>query len=500
MPQLPTAIAALALLALASLAPPVLADDAPARSSQPPLTLRPCLLEHPSHIAAVEADCGTLSVPENPDAPRGRHIALYVARIPAINRNAKLDPLFLLAGGPGMAATTFYVAAASAFAPIHVDRDIVLVDQRGTGRSNGLACKVADDAEYRATEAALESETRECLATLSRHADVAYYTTSLAVRDLDRVRDALGYARIDLYGGSYGTRVAEQYLRRFPEHSRAVILDGVVPPDEPLGATLALDAERSLESILARCARESACRATFGDPALAYHALLDSLSGTPVTVQLTNPKTGAPMSLAFSRLHLAAVLRLSSYTSEQAALLPLSLYLAHDRGNFAPLASQYLLVTPAYEDVIAYGMHNTVVCTEDVRFYARANIDRSRLEKTYLGTIVVDELEKVCAHWPRGPIDADLHAPLVSAVPVLLMSGEDDPVTPPAFADRAARGLSDSAHVVLKGRGHGQITAPCVPRLMQQFLDRGTTRGLDVSCTGRAGPFPFFTSIAGPPP
>ncbi len=463
------------------------------------MRLAPCHLEHPTHLVAVEAECGRLAVPESPSAPGGRQIELFVARVPAINLRKRPDPLFVLAGGPGMAATTFYTEAAGPLARIHRDRDIILVDQRGTGRSNGLFCNLNDDELWR-TPGDIAAEARKCLDALGRHADVALYTTSLAVQDLDRVRAALGYRVVDLYGVSYGTRVAQQYLRRFPQRVRAVILDGVVPPQAALGVSTPLDAQAALDHIFARCVHDPACHARFGDPAVAYRALRAALSKRPVAVSLANPTTGEPLTMTFTALHLATVLRLSSYTSEQAALLPLSLYEAYAHNDFAPLASQFLVVNQTYEDVLADGMQNTVVCTEDAPLYGRAGIDRSRLEQTFLGTTQLDALERVCALWPHGPIDPDFHAPLHSDVPILILSGADDPVTPPAYAEEAARGLTRRVIVQLDGTGHGQLAEPCIGRLMAQFIDRGSTRGLDVSCARRARPFPFFTSFAGPAP
>ncbi len=475
------------------------AAASPAGTGAPEVRFSPCRLEHPTHLVAVEAECGRLAVPENPDAPRGRRIELFIARVPAINLRERADPLFVLAGGPGMAATTFYTEAAGPLEQIHRDRDIILVDQRGTGRSNGLYCDFDDEALWRAPDAIL-AEARQCLDALGRHADAALYTTSLAVQDLDRVRAALGYRVIDLYGVSYGTRVAQEYLRRFPQRVRAVILDGVVPPQAALGASTPLDAQAALDAIFARCVHDAACHARFGDPAADYRALSEALAKRPVAVSLANPTTGAPMTLTFTALHLATVLRLSSYTSEQAALLPLSLHEAAARHDFVPLAAQFLVVNRTYEDVLAEGMQNTVVCTEDVPLYGRQELDRARLEATFLGTIQVDALERLCAVWPHGPIDPDFHAPLRSDVPVLILSGANDPVTPPAYAALAARGLSRHLVVELEGMGHGQLDAPCIGGLMARFIERAATAGLDTSCARRARPFPFFTSFAGPAP
>jgi pimeloyl-ACP methyl ester carboxylesterase len=442
-----------------------------------------------------------VEVLENPAAPSGRRIALRIARVPAINRRKAPDPLFILAGGPGGSAISMYASAAPVFERIRRDRDIVLVDQRGTGQSNPLSCELDESVLMSATDEVVAAETRRCLSALGTRADVRYYTTSLAVQDLNRVREALGYDVINLYGASYGTRVAQHFLRRFPEHTRTLILDGVVPPQLALGPSLALDAEKALAAIFARCAADHACHERFGDPAVTYRALRTALEARPVKVSLADPTTGEPQNFEFTALHLATVLRLALYTPDQAALLPIALDLAQKSADYVPLAGQFLLMSHAYEDLLAYGMHNTVVCTEDVPFYPpEAGIDRAQLERTFLGTAQLDALRSLCRIWPRGPIDADLHSPLDTSVPVLLLSGGNDPVTPPAYAEQARKGLKNSLHVVLKDLGHGQIVAPCVDTVLARFLERGTLRGLDVSCTRLVHPMPFFTTLAGPPP
>ena len=462
------------------------------------LRLSPCELEHPQRLTVVAADCGVLLVPENPARPGGRQIRLAFARVAAVSRSKHSDPLFLLAGGPGMAATTFYAMTAPVFARIHRTRDIVLVDQRGTGKSNPLDCPQGDEADLGG--GAIVDETRRCLEMLSSKADVAQYTTSLAVKDLDRVRQALGYEQINLYGVSYGTRVAQQYLRRFPQQTRSLILDGVVPPELSFGAGMAVDAERSLERILARCARESECQSRFGDPRQDYHSLWASLQAHSVPVSVADPSTGDPRQFEFTSSHLATVLRLSIYSAEPTALLPLLLHQTSSSKDFSRIATQYLLLSRSYADVIAVGMNNTVACTEDIPFYEPNRVDRSKLEHTFLGSSQLDALLAVCKIWPHGPIDPDFHAPLHSNVPALLLSGSDDPVTPPEYGDEARRGLSNSLHVVLRDFGHGQLAAPCVDRVMEHFIDRASVAGLDVSCTRNDKPTPFFISINGPAP
>lgn len=491
--------AALGVLGLAAGAAAFGADAATAAA--PALVLAPCELEHPLALTLVPAECGTLEVAENPQAQAGRRIGLYVARVPAISRRKRPDPLIVLAGGPGESASAFYTTVAGAFARIHRDRDILLIDQRGTGRSNALECAGDESLAWRAADAArIAAVTARCLAALAARADVRYYTTSLAVQDLERVRAALGYARVNLYGSSYGTRVAQHYLRRFPGRVRSLILDGVVPATLVLGPGTALDAERALDDILARCAHEDACRAALGDPHRAYQAVRAALSEHAVPVTVADPQTGEARAFSFTSEHLATVLRLASYASEYAALLPLLLHAADADQDYSPLAAQFLLIERAYSASVATGMHNSVVCAEDVPFYRLAAIDRERLAATFLGTTQLDGLLAVCRIWPRGPVDADFHEPLASAVPALLLSGSDDPVTPPAYAEVARRALTGSRHLVLEGFGHGELTAPCVDRLMSEFLERASAAALDASCIENARPQAFFTSLNGGPP
>jgi pimeloyl-ACP methyl ester carboxylesterase len=225
-----------------------------------------------------------------------------------------------------------------------------------------------------------------------------------------------------------------------------------------------------------------------------------ALKVSTVPISVPDPASGEEISFEFGAEHLAAVLRLLSYTSEYATLLPLVLHAAAAHEDYAPLAAQYLMVERAYAESIATGMHNTVACAEDVPYFASRTIDRARLAATYLGTRQLDGLQSVCRVWPRGPVDEDLHAPLQSNVPALLLSGSDDPATPPTFAHEAAAAFTHHLEVVLEGFGHGQLTAPCVDRLMAQFIARASVDGLDAACVRVARPLDFFTSLNGPPP
>jgi len=480
------------LAALLFAAPPAAAAPVP-----PSLTLERCELEHPLKLTVVPAECAVLEVPEDPQESGGRRIGLKVARVPAINRRRAADALFVLAGGPGQAASDFYATVAGAFERIHRDRDIVLVDQRGTGASNPLACPEDEDQIYRASVAEVSAWTQRCLEAVSGHARPAFYTTSLAVADLERVRAALGYEQLSLYGVSYGTRVAQHYLRRYPQHVRALILDGVVPPALAMGPDVAPNAEAALRRILSRCAQSIDCRARFPDPLADYQGLRRTLAARAVPVSVADPSGGRLRHLDFGPEELASVLRLAGYSADYAALLPLLLHGAAAHADYDALAAQFLLLERSYESIAA-GMHNSVVCAEDVPFWGA--LDRAALAQTFLGTAPVDSLAAICRSWPRGPADADLHAPLASAVPALFLSGGDDPVTPPAYAHRAAAGFSHAREIVLPGFGHGQLSSPCMDRVLAQFLITANAEQLDVSCTAAARPMPFFISVNGPPP
>jgi pimeloyl-ACP methyl ester carboxylesterase len=165
-----------------------------------------------------------------------------------------------------------------------------------------------------------------------------------------------------------------------------------------------------------------------------------------------------------------------------------------------PLANQFRVFARSLEEAFAYGMHNAVACSEDTPLIDSAKLDRAVLDKTHMGASQVEELIEACKEWPKGVVDPDLHAPFTSAAAALLLSGADDPVTPPQYATLAQRAFPDSKHIIIAGHGHGQLGAPCVDRIIAKFIDAGTAKGLDASCTLKLAPMPFFTTLSGPAP
>ncbi len=462
------------------------------------LPLTECQLQSSGLTRRISADCGVLSVPEDRDHPDGRQIDLRVAIVRAVSRNPKPDPLFFLTGGPGQAATESFVRLEDAFRRILRDRDIVLVDQRGTGASNPLRCPKPDDEDssfWILDEATIVSWVEDCLSELD--ADPRFYTTSIAMQDLDDVRQALGIDQLNLYGISYGTRAALTYLRRFPDRVRTVILDGVAPPPEVLGVDIARDAQRAFDMMAERCASDELCQETFPHFARDLEPLMQKLE-EPVSVSLRHPSTGKNMSFAFDRSKAGFAVRLLSYSQESASIVPLLLRSAGE-GDWRPLAAQYLMTLDQLDDSIADGMGFSVVCAEDFPFFDPDEVSRANAG-TYLGAGETDNLETLCPLWPKSPIPDDFKDPVRSDVPVLLLSGEADPVTPPENAEQALRTLSNSLHLVAPGQGHMVIHRGCIPRIASDFIEAGALDGLDTGCVDDIAPQPFFLSFSGPLP
>jgi pimeloyl-ACP methyl ester carboxylesterase len=463
------------------------------------LPLRECRLESTVTAGSVAAKCGAYRVAENRDQPQGKELQLHVAVVPALQLKPAADPLFILSGGPGQAASDLYLSVAPAFARVRRNRDIVLIDQRGTGKSNRLDCTFPEDGDFTLVEPAeLHKIVQGCLASLP--GDPRFYTTSVAVRDLDEVRAALGYSSINLYGISYGTRVAQHYMRRHPDRVRAVILDGVVPAELALGPDVAIEAQRALDSAFARCAGEERCNRAFPDIARQFHALQERLQAQPERLSIANPLSAAPTAATLGRAELSAAVRLLSYADETVSLLPLLIHEAQSARQPQALAALYLMIKRALDAQFANAMHFSVVCSEDAPRWQQANVSDDALARTYMGTVFMMAMKTICADWPRGPVDADFNQPLRSRTPVLLLSGGGDPITPPRYAEQALAGLSNARHLVLDGQGHGQFGTGCVPRISADFLARGSVVELDDACAANitAAPFMLTRSASAP--
>jgi pimeloyl-ACP methyl ester carboxylesterase len=485
----------MAALLIATLADPLYAEESP---SAPSLALEDCRIRAGEGFPGIKARCGKLERPENPADPDSPKLELFVAVVPALNLEPDPDPLVPIAGGPGQASTVFYAGTANAFEAVRRNRDIVLIDQRGTGRSAPMTCDADEEIiEGRFDREQTIAQTEACLDSLPH--DPRYFTTSVAVEDLEALRIALGYARFNLYGISYGTRVAQHFLRRYPESTRTVVLDGVVPPQIALGPAIATKAQNVLDQIFDRCAEEAECDSRFPMLREDFAELKARLAAEPVVVRMANPVSGRPEEVRFGNPEMAGALRLLSYHPTSVALMPLLINEAvHE--NYTPLAAQFMMIAESMSDALNIGMHNAVVCTEDAPYFAGEDISRDTLDATYIGPVNLDALDAICSVWPKGVMDDEFKVPVSSDIPVLLLSGDADPITPPAYADLAAVDFGNALHLTGRKQGHGQAPRGCVSDIIGDFVETASIEGLDASCMERLHAMPFFLDFAGPSP
>jgi pimeloyl-ACP methyl ester carboxylesterase len=465
------------------------------------IAFKPCTLAPQFGAAGVEAQCGSLAVAENPALPRGRQIALHIAWLPAGDEGpTEPDPVFMLAGGPGQAATESYPQVAAAFRSVQKKRDVILVDQRGTGQSNPLLCEepseaaTADADGAKAVDNAAQARrfAQRCRATLSKKADLRFYTTTDAIRDLDTVRQAIGAAKINLVGISYGTRVAQQYAMRYPHSTRTIVLDSVAPNTLILGNDFARNLEQALDLQFGQCGKSPACAKALGNPRSRLDALMAQLRTAPPLVRYRDASTNQVHEERLLPGHVAGLMRMYAYAPLAASLLPLQLKEASE-GRYDGLLALAKMLDSTLSGQMMFGMQLSVICSEDAQGL-KANPDDIA---TLLGNQFADYLGAQCAVWPKGAMPADFHAPLRTPVPALLMSGEFDPVTPPRYGAEVAKTLPNGRHLIVRGQGHNVIGTGCMPKLFAQFIDSADAKSLDAKCLDTLPYTPPFTSFNG---
>ncbi len=439
------------------------APCAPAAS--PPAGLTSCRLQG----VETAAWCGQLSRPLDPAQPQGRQIDIHYAVLPALARNKKPDPVFFFAGGPGQSAVALAGSVSRLMARLSNRRDVVLVDQRGTGRSAPLMC--AEESPTRALveqadasrQQDLMRQCREALMALP-HGDLRRYTTTIAMQDVDAVRQALGAAQVNLVGGSYGTRAALEFMRQFPQAVRRAVLDGVAPPDMVLPASFSTDSQAAFDALLAACTAQAACAARY--PALRsdWQALLRSLP-RPVVAQ--HPVTGLAEGFTLTRDMVLGMARLPLYVPSLASALPLAITEAA-QGRFEPLLGLSMALPSRRSTALAAGMHYSVVCAEDLPRLAQA---KDRLGADFSSSDA-ENYAKTCAEWPRGEVPAAFYTLPPAPAATLLLSGGADPATPPRHGQRVAQALGPLArHVVVNQAGHGVLGIACMRDVVFRFID-----------------------------
>jgi pimeloyl-ACP methyl ester carboxylesterase len=439
-----------------------------------PLEIREAQVQGTEHIVRY----GRLPVFENRTTRTGRIIHLDFFIVPALADEPAPDPIFILQGGPGMAAAEGWRR--------HLDhwfrrqRDIVLVNQRGTGGDNRLACDMSPDDE--GPQAHFDplftpDRFRPCLEALRQRFDLRQYSTCNAMDDLDDVRRALGYETINLYGGSYGTRAALVYMRRHPEHARTAILNGVAPIAFTNPLYHASEAQAALHRIFEACADDPACAAAFPDLDDEFRMILARLDDEPARVTTTLPGFEGPVTISLDREAFARSLRVYMYYSTWD--IPLLIHRAYE-GDFEPFVRQAYATSSAIRDALAFGMLLCVTCAEDIDRIDPKSI--AKLTKnTFTGDGRVRRQIAVCDIWPRSELPPDYGEPVRAPVPTLIMSGLYDPVTGPHWGDHVASNLPHAVHIILP-QAHG-VGGWCVDRIMSDLLEAGAVDDLDTACT-----------------
>src|SRR5687768_2355613 len=433
--------------------------------------------------ADAPARCARLSVFENRGKKSGRLIPRRLVVLRATAGTPAPDPVFFLAGGPGQAATELIRPHSAG--GLRADRDVVFVDQRGTGGSNSLSCEVygpRGDLQSYFDQFLPPAKVRACREQLEQRADLVQYTTANSAEDLDEVRAALGYDRINLIGGSYGTRLAMEYVRRYEPHVRSVILDGAVATSVHMPERFGQLAQRALDALFDECEADPPCRAAFPSVRQEARTVFERLSAGPGRASVAHPSAFRRAEVVVTRENIAEAIRYMTYSSRHASRVPLYIHAAYE-GNYAPIA-EFLLRHRA--DGSFDGLYISITCTEDVPFVS-PDAERHD-EPTYLGAYRIREQRAACAEWRRGDAPDWLDRPVASNVPVLLISGALDPVTTAVEAAEVAANLPRALRVTVPSGGHtyaGLTGIECVDRLRNDFIARGSVDGLDTSCVSR---------------
>lgn len=474
------------------------------------MALRPC---KPTGSPRV-VHCGELEVFENRVLRAGRKIPIHVVVAFALGDEPQPDPLFLLDGGPGVGKATIAGFSIGQNLEIEHDRDLVFVDIRGTGRSNPLSCAGFRGDPFKATtflgapgsylsllslqhyldDPYDQKLMAACHSQLEGRADLTQYTTTAAAADLDEVRDALGYERINLSGTSYGSRLGLEYMRRYRDHVRTASLSDIVPTDMRMPSTFATDTEVALERLLVDCAADELCSSTYPQLRQDLRAVLDLLRIEPLQTEVLNPLLFNAKSTKVTISYGAFVMGLRSmlYGYESSARLPHVVTRAAT-GEYGPMVAEIVERDLPLELVLAKGMYLSATCAEDVPFIDRQAATRASIG-TALGTYRLDQHLEACEVWPRGEVPEDWLAPVASDVPVLLFSSELDPSTPPRTGRQVVEHLPNGLLVIMLNETHGaEINwKTCGAPLSLELLRTGTVEGLDPSCARRIDRAPFF--------
>ena len=434
--------------------------------------------------------CIAIPVALNYAQPNGHKLALHVTLAPAFRESARPDPLFILAGGPGQAGTDVLALLSNTFRSVRATRDIVFIDQRGTGLSGKLDCPALPDEES-LSEAEHDAAARKCIASVRR--PFSAYSTANAARDIEQVRVALGYGAINLWGASYGTRLAQEYARAYPSNLRAMILDGVVAPEQVIPAA-GRDGQAALEQVFKQCAADQACHGAFPALRSEFAAVSERVAAGQVKLQLADPRTARPLTLDMTSDQFLGTVHNILYSATDTRRLPYLIHSAY-HGRWEPFVARRNTASDFSPDgPVAQLLHLAVVCAEDT---PRLTPQLLAADAAALTAPLLKRMGAMCAMMNVAP--APQRAPSRITAPVLMLSGALDPVTPPRRATAAAAHMTRATHLVVQYAGHGVSTLGCTPRLLREFLDVPGAQ-LATACLGEIPAPTFQLGSAGPQP
>jgi pimeloyl-ACP methyl ester carboxylesterase len=445
------------------------------------LATAPCI------YAKMPARCSSLVVPENRTLPNGRAIRIHFVVIPATSPAPK-EPIFGIAGGPGQSAIDAFrpfLPGPSVLTAAHVDHDIVLVDQRGTGQSNPLDCNMYPTDLSTYTYLFPPDILRTCRARLARTSDLNAYGSAAAADDLNAIRARLGYRRIVLFGGSYGTTESLIYIRRHDDTVKAALLEGVAPPWLLLPLPFPRGAQKALDDLEASCAGDSICSTSFPRFAQEFNAVL------------TRSKSGGIPVAGGHRISFevfADRMRQAMYDSFSASYLPYIIHRAAT-GDTKPLAMLVTAISHGIPGSLAIGMNLSVTCAESLAFISGREA-RAQSRSTFMGDSRYRAQRDACTLWDAAPVDRSFLDPIRSNAPVLMIGGADDPATPPQFGAEELRYLPNGRQLLLPGAGH-DFSTPCTDKIEAQFLETYSVANLPTSCLRAEKRPPFATSLKG---
>lgn len=446
------------------------------------------------HVDGVrtQVKCGKLLVPENYKVLDGEKIAINFVVLPAIDNSDNKTPLMFLAGGPGQAAAELAAPLRRVFNEVRKTRDLILIDQRGTGDSHPLQCEESLEQNVYSIvpEDFSEQEIKTCLASFS--GDLSQYTSENAIRDFDAVRVALGHKQINIYGGSYGTRAGLVYMRMFPDSLRSVVLDSVAPIEVPIGL-FGQSSARSFNLLLANCQKEPSCQQAYPELEQEFNMLAARLAKAPAAVSIAHPRLGTQTKFIISRVKLLGTLRTQLYSVASRSLVPLVIHQAY-LGNYMPLAG--LVAQSEGGQGIYLGLLFNIVCNEDFPLISMTDFEQDA-NNNFGGGDSHFGFKMICPLWPQYRPDEAFYQPVTANIPTLILSGDLDPVTPPTNGEYSAKSLPNNHHIIVKNSAHTVAMSTCASDIINEFLTSLNPKELDESCLADIPNESFMTSLNG---